>query len=52
MDENPRWRSLAPGELIHVGATSPLDARVALDRAPAHRLTLADLHPTAAASQA
>jgi glutamine amidotransferase len=52
MDENPLWRALAPGELIHVGATAPLEARVVIDREPAHRLTLADLHPTAAASQA
>jgi predicted glutamine amidotransferase len=51
MDENPRWRPLAPGELVHVGAGRPLTARVVLDAPPAHRLTLADLHPSAAASQ-
>lgn len=52
MDENPLWRALEPGELIHVGSTGPPTARVVLARRPAHRLTLADLHPTAAASQA
>jgi glutamine amidotransferase len=51
MDENPRWRLLAPGELVHVGADQPLTARVALDAPPVRRLTLADLHPGAAASQ-
>jgi glutamine amidotransferase len=51
MDENPRWRPLAPGELVHVGADQPLTARVVLDAPPVRRLTLADLHPGAAASQ-
>lgn len=51
MDENPRWRPLAPGELVHVGADRPLTARVVIETPPVHRLTLADLHPAAAASQ-
>lgn len=51
MDEDPQWRSLSPGELLHVSAGQHLTSHTALDRAPAHPLTLADLHPRAAASQ-
>ena len=51
MDEDPGWRNLAPGELLHVGPDLGVDARVAIESPPAHRLTLADLEPRAAASQ-
>jgi hypothetical protein len=51
MDEDPHWRLLAPGELMHVAADQHLTSRIAVDRPPAHQLTLADLHPQAAASQ-
>ena len=51
MDEDPHWRLLAPGELLHVAADQRLTSRIAVDRPPTHRLTLADLHPRAAASQ-
>ncbi|WP_433063088.1 class II glutamine amidotransferase [Dactylosporangium sp. CS-033363] len=51
MDEDPRWRRLDPGELLHVGADRRSTARIALPSPPAHQLTLADLHPQAAASQ-
>jgi glutamine amidotransferase len=51
MDEHPGWRALRSGELVHVD--SDLNVRVthAIDRPPAHQLTLADLDPKAAASQ-
>jgi predicted glutamine amidotransferase len=51
MDENPHWRLLAPGELLHVGADLAVESRVVLDEAPAHLLRPADLSPRAAASQ-
>jgi len=51
MDEDPGWRILAPGELLHVTADQRLTSRIAVDRAPTHPLTLADLRPQAAASQ-
>jgi glutamine amidotransferase len=51
MDEDPNWRLLAAGELLHVAADQRLTTRTALDRPPAHLLTLADLHPQVAASQ-
>ncbi|HEU5475478.1 MAG TPA: hypothetical protein VFV67_32950 [Actinophytocola sp.] len=53
MDEDPHWRLLAPGELLHITADQRqrLTSQNAIDRAPAHQLTLVDLHPQAAASQ-
>jgi predicted glutamine amidotransferase len=51
MDEDPGWRPLAAGELFHVGPDLTATSEVVLDRAPARQLTLADLHPRAAASQ-
>lgn len=51
MDENPAWRLLEPGELVHVDAERRLRSRIALDQPPAQLLTLADLDPHAAASQ-
>ena len=50
MDDNPYWRPLHPGELLHVGPDLAT-ASTFIDEAPAHRLSLADLHPAAAASQ-
>ncbi|MEN3280608.1 MAG: hypothetical protein V7607_1748 [Solirubrobacteraceae bacterium] len=52
MDEDPGWRALASGELVHVGPTLHVDSTIALDRRPAHPLTLDDLEPRAAAAQA
>jgi predicted glutamine amidotransferase len=52
MDEDPGWRALEPGELVHVGPTLKLESTIALDRPPAHQLTLGDLQPRAAAAQA
>jgi glutamine amidotransferase len=51
MDEDPGWRPLAPGELLHVGPDLTVTTQVAVDHPPARQLTLADLGPHAAASQ-
>ncbi len=51
MDDSPGWRLLDPGELVHVDANRRVTSEIALDHAPAHPLTLADLEPRAAASQ-
>ncbi|WEO99410.1 class II glutamine amidotransferase [Streptomyces sp. FXJ1.172] len=51
MDENPLWRPMDPGELLHVGPGLHPTSRIALPDPPAHPLTLADLEPGAAASQ-
>jgi predicted glutamine amidotransferase len=52
MDEDPGWRALESGELVHVGPTLKVDSTIALDGPPAHPLTLDDLEPRAAAAQA
>jgi glutamine amidotransferase len=52
MDEDPGWRALAPGELLHVDSDLRATVTLLLDRPPAHQLSLADLDPNAAASQA
>ncbi len=52
MDDDPGWRALEPGELLHVGANLDTTIKRVLDHPPAHPLTLADLDPKAAASQA
>ncbi len=52
MDAAPGWRLLGSGELLHVDDTLQLDARLILDQPPAHPLSIADLNPTAQASQA
>jgi glutamine amidotransferase len=50
MDEDAGWRPLEPGELVHVDAELKV-VSTHLEEAPAHRLTLKDLNPDAAASQ-
>jgi glutamine amidotransferase len=52
MDEDPAWRPLQSGELVHVGPDLSTTVRRVIDRPPVHQLTLADLDPKAAASQA
>ena len=52
MDEDPGWRLLEPGELVHVDADLRVNVSRPLHRAPTHQLTLADLGGKAAASQA
>jgi glutamine amidotransferase len=51
MDEDPGWRLLEPGELVHVDADLAVTRSIAVDEPPAHLLTLEDLEPHAAASQ-
>ncbi|MDR6438977.1 glutamine amidotransferase [Paenarthrobacter nicotinovorans] len=51
MDGNPGWRPMESGELIHVGPDLALVSTAPFPEAPGHLLTLADLEPTAAASQ-
>jgi predicted glutamine amidotransferase len=52
MDEDPGWHALRSGELLHVDPDLRATTTRALDRPPAHPLTLADLGDKAAASQA
>ncbi|MET0866045.1 MAG: class II glutamine amidotransferase, partial [Nakamurella sp.] len=51
MDGETGWRLLDSGELLHVGADLSISSSNPLPGAPRHPLTLADLSPTAAASQ-
>ncbi|MCD4853433.1 class II glutamine amidotransferase [Arthrobacter sp. AK01] len=51
MDHNPGWRAMDSGELVHVGADLAVTSTVPFPDAPAQLLSLADLEPTAAASQ-
>ncbi len=51
MDDNPAWRPMEPGELLHVGPDLHISRRVVLPDPPSHPLTLDDLRPAAAASQ-
>jgi glutamine amidotransferase len=52
MDEDTGWRELEPGELIHVDGHLKVTSRRAVAGPPTHLLTLADLAPQAAKSQA
>jgi glutamine amidotransferase len=52
MDEDPGWRPLQSGELVHVDADLHTTIRRVIHGPPAHQLTLAQLEPKAAASQA
>jgi glutamine amidotransferase len=51
MDEDPGWRSLRSGELLHVDASLRVTRRVILPEPPRHQLTVHQLSPRAAASQ-
>jgi predicted glutamine amidotransferase len=51
MDEDPGWRAIPPGHLLHVGPDLRVRSTAVLDAPPRHRLTLSDLDPRAAASQ-
>ena len=51
MDEDPHWRALGSGELLHVDGHLATTVERVLEQPPAHRLTLADLDARAAASQ-
>lgn len=52
MDQNPGWRPMASGELVHVGPDLTVTSTIAFPDAPTYPLSLADLEPAAAASQA
>jgi glutamine amidotransferase len=52
MDEDPGWHALRSGELLHVGPDLRVTITRALERPPAHQLTLEDLTGKAASSQA
>ena len=52
MDEDPGWRLLEPGELVHVPRTLKVESTIALPDPPAHQLSLDDLEGRAAAAQA
>lgn len=52
MDEDPGWRALGSGELLHVSADLGVTITRPLELPPAHPLSLAELDPRAAASQA
>ena len=45
MDDDPRWRLLEPGELVHVDANLRVDASVVLPDAPRHPLHRDQLSP-------
>jgi predicted glutamine amidotransferase len=52
MDDDPGWRLLGSGELLHVGADLRTETSTPLGSAPPrHLLRLSDLEPAAAASQ-
>jgi glutamine amidotransferase len=51
MDEDPGWRNLCSGELLHVDASLRVTGKVILPEPPRHRLTVQQLDARAAASQ-
>jgi glutamine amidotransferase len=51
LDDDPGWRDLAPGELLHAGPDLAVTSTIVLREPPRHALTLEDLQPSAAASQ-
>ncbi|HEV2639868.1 MAG TPA: class II glutamine amidotransferase [Actinocrinis sp.] len=51
LDDDPLWRPLESGELLHVGPDLQVSSHIALPDPPAHLLTLDDLQPKAASSQ-
>jgi glutamine amidotransferase len=51
MDEDPGWRNLGSGDLIHVDEDLNVDVTAVLKRPPEQQLTLADLGAKAAESQ-
>ncbi len=51
MDGETGWRLMDSGELLHVGRDLTITSSRPFPHAPKHLLTLADLSPTAAASQ-
>lgn len=52
LDEHPGWRAVRSGELVHIDSHLHVTVTRAIEQPAAHQLTLADLDPKAAASQA
>jgi predicted glutamine amidotransferase len=52
MDDNPEWRPLSSGELLHVDRHLQIHTTIAIEHSPAHQLTLNDLgHHAASQNQ-
>lgn len=51
MDDDPGWRNLEPGELVHVDERLRVSCRTVIEGPPAQPIALTDLHPRAAESQ-
>jgi glutamine amidotransferase len=51
MDDDPRWRLIAPGELVHVDAALDISCDVVLPEPPRHQLHHGDLSTAAQAAQ-
>jgi predicted glutamine amidotransferase len=51
MDDDPGWRLLGPGELLHVSSALEIESSAPFPAEPAHLLNVSDLDPAAAASQ-
>jgi predicted glutamine amidotransferase len=51
MDDEPGWRLITPGTLVHVGRDLAITDRLVLPEPPKHRLTRDELTPAAKASQ-
>jgi predicted glutamine amidotransferase len=51
LDDDPGWRALSSGELIHVTPALEVVSRTVVDGPPAHLLSLEDLEARARASQ-
>lgn len=51
VDDNPNWRMMDSGEILHIGPSLKVDSSHPLPAAPRHPLTLADLSDRAATSQ-
>jgi glutamine amidotransferase len=52
MDEDPAWRALGSGELVHVTPTLEVRSKRIIEGPPSKPIGLADLEPRARASQA
>jgi predicted glutamine amidotransferase len=51
MDDDPGWRLLAPGELLHVSSALEIRSTAPFPAEPVHLLQVSDLDPVAASSQ-
>ncbi|WP_062344768.1 class II glutamine amidotransferase [Herbidospora yilanensis] len=51
MDDDPGWRLMEPGELLHADRRSAVHRNIVLPDPPRRQMTLRDLRPEAAASQ-